>query len=428
MHLLFAGFLLVLQTFNSLATMQLDRIVAVIENNIIMQSELDEKLRTVASQMQQQGTGLPPPKTLEAQVLERMIMMRIQLEKAEETGIHVDDETLNKATNGIASENNVSLNKFREILEKDGFSYEKFRENIRNEIIISRLRQRQVDNRVSITSKEIDNALANMEFQGYTETEYQLNHILIPLPENPTPSEEEDAQLAAEKVLEALKTGQDFTTTAETISDNKKTLETNDLGWRKKNDIPTLFRTKVSSMEKGDISDLIKSASGFHIIKLTDTQSNEKHMITQISARHILIKADELTTEEIALGKLEQLKIRLDGGDDFSKLARSHSDDMISAADGGNLGWSSPGRLVPKFEEVMNQLKIGEISQPFETQFGWHILQVLDRREHDNTENSRREKIVEMIRRKKSTEAYQTWLRHLRDEAYVEYRLNVNEN
>ena len=422
-RLLLAG-LLACQTFNLLAEVALDRIVAVVENDIIMQSELETKRRTVVGQMQQPGIQLPSSSIVETQVLERMILIIIQLQRAEETGIRVDDETLNRTISNIAAENKVSLSQFRDILEKDGFNYEQFRENIRNEIIISRLRQRQVDNRISSSSKEIDNALSNMEFQGKTETEYQLSHILISLPEAPTPDEEEQARLVATKVLEDLKAGQDFAMMASTYSDGQRALEGGDLGWRKKNEIPTLFSTQIASMEKGDISDLIKSSSGFHIVKLADVRSSEKHIITQTNARHILIKLDELTTADDARGRLDQLKTRIEGVDDFAVLARSHSDDTVSAADGGNLGWSSPGRMVPKFEEVMDQLEIGEISQPFDTQFGWHLLQVLDRREHDDTENVRRTKASEAIRRGKSEEAHQNWLRHLRDEAYVEYRLN----
>lgn len=422
-RLLLAGFL-ALQTLSLEAEVPLDRIVAVIENDIIMQSELDTEIRTVVAQLKQQSIKLPSSSVLENQVMERMILKKIQIQRAEETGIRVDDETLNRTISNIAAGNNVSLSQFREILEKDGFKYEQFRENIRNEIIISRLRQREVDNRISITNKEIDNALVNQEFQGKTETEYLLQHILISLPEAPTPEEEDQANLIATKVLEDLNAGQDFVTMATTISDGQRALEGGDLGWRKKNEVPTLFSTQVATMKKGDISDLIKSSSGIHIVRLADVRSSEKHMITQTKARHILIKLDELTTVDDARVRLEQLRVRLEGGDDFAKLAKAHSDDTVSATDGGNLGWSSPGRLVPEFEKIMNQLGPNEISEPFETQFGWHLLQVLERREYDDTENARRTKASETIRRRKSEEAHQNWLRHLRDEAYVEYRLD----
>lgn len=422
-RLLLAGFL-TLQTFVLLADVPLDRIVAVVENDIIMQSELDTQLRTVVGRMKEQGVQLPSSSVLENQVLERMILTKIQLQQAESTGIRVDDETLNRTISNIAAGNNVSLSQFKEILEKDGFSYEQFRENIRNEIIISRLRQRQVDNRISITTKEIDNALRNEEFQGSTETEYLLQHILISLPEAPAPEEVEQARLVASKILEDLKAGQNFETMATTVSDGQRALEGGDLGWRKKDEIPTLFSEQITMMEKGDISDLIKSSSGFHIVKLADVRSSEKHMITQTKVRHILIKVNELTTAEDARLRLDQLRTRLVGGDDFEKLAKAHSEDTVSAAQGGDLGWVSPGTLVSEFENIMNQLEPNEISEPFPTQFGWHILQVMDRREHDDTENARRTKAAEAIRRRKSEEAHQNWLRHLRDEAYVEYRLD----
>ncbi|MCK5433175.1 MAG: peptidylprolyl isomerase [Gammaproteobacteria bacterium] len=423
MRLLLAGFL-ALQTFVLLADVPLDRIVAVVENDIIMQSELDIQLRTVVGRMKEQGVKLPSSSVLENQVLERMILTKIQLQRAESTGIRVDDETLNRTISNIAAGNNVSLSQFKEILENDGFNYEQFRENIRNEIVVSRLRQRQVDNRISITSKEIDNALMNEEFQGSTETEYLLQHILISLPEAPAPEEEEQARLVASKVLEDLKTGQNFATMATTVSDGQRALEGGDLGWRKKNEIPTLFSAQIAAMEKGEISDLIKSASGFHIVKLADVRSSNKHMITQTKARHILIKINELTTTEDARLRLDQLRTRLVGGDDFAKLAKAHSDDTVSAAQGGELGWVSPGTMVTEFENIMNQLEPNEISEPFTTQFGWHLLQVMERREHDDTENARRTKASEAIRRRKSEEAHQNWLRHLRDEAYVEYRLD----
>lgn len=422
-RLLLAGFL-ALQTFVLLADVPLDRIVAVVENDIIMQSELDIQLRTVVGRMKEQGVKLPSSSVLENQVLERMILTKIQLQRAESTGIRVDDETLNRTISNIAAGNNVSLSQFKEILENDGFNYEQFRENIRNEIVVSRLRQRQVDNRISITSKEIDNALMNEEFQGSTETEYLLQHILISLPEAPAPEEEEQARLVASKVLEDLKTGQNFATMATTVSDGQRALEGGDLGWRKKNEIPTLFSAQIATMDKGDISDLIKSSSGFHIVKLADVRSSNKHMITQTKARHILIKINELTTTEDARLRLDQLRTRLVGGDDFAKLAKAHSDDTVSAAQGGELGWVSPGTMVTEFENIMNQLEPNEISEPFTTQFGWHLLQVMERREHDDTENARRTKASEAIRRRKSEEAHQNWLRHLRDEAYVEYRLD----
>ena len=275
-----AGFL-ALRTFVLVADVPLDRIVAVVEDDIIMQSELDTELRSAVARMKGQNIQLPSSSVLENQVLERMILVKIQLQRAESIGIRVDDETLNRTISNIAAGNNVSLSKFKEILEKDGFNYEQFRENIRNEVTISRLRQSQVDNRISITNKEIDNALVNEEFQSASETEYLLQHILISLPEAPAPEEEEQARLVASKVLEDLKAGQNFATMATTVSDGQRALEGGDLGWRKKSEIPTLFSAQVATMEKEDISNLIQSSSGFHIVKLADIRSGDKQMITQ---------------------------------------------------------------------------------------------------------------------------------------------------
>lgn len=421
MHCLLAGIFSSV-AFSTVADVPLDNIVVVVENGIIMRSELDEKLREVLSQMRRNNVELPPQDILEKQVLERMILNKIQLQRAEQTGIRVDDETLNRTINNISKGNKLSLREFRNQLERDGFNYENFRENIRDEIMISRLRQRQVDNRISITSKEIDNVLMNQEAQGDTDTEYRLQHILVSLPEDPTSDDEEQARSAASKALEDIKTGQDFESVATEISDGQKALEGGELGWRKKNEIPTIFSDHVNNMQKGDISDLIQNSSGFHIIRLADIRNSEQQMITQTKVRHILIRVDELTDTVAAETRLKQLKTRLEGGGDFEKIAKAHSDDIVSAAKGGELGWSEPGKLVPEFENIMNQLEINVFSEPFETQFGWHLIQVLERREHDNTENNKRKNAADAIRKKRSEEIYQSWLRHMRDEAYVEYR------
>ena len=406
------------------AGVPLDRIVAVVNDDVIMQSELEGKLRTVRNQLEQQGTALPPTGILEKQILDRLILNKLQLQLALDTGIRVDDETLNRTISNIASENKVSLTQFREILEKDGYSYERFREDIRNEIIIARLRERQVDNRVTVTDREIDNFVVNEEHQGIVENEYRISHILIATPEAATPEEIEQARLIGEKVLEDLTNGQDFTELAKNVSDGKQASEGGDLGWKKAGDIPTLFSDYVNNMKEGDVSELIQSPSGFHIIKLSGFRSSEKNIVTQTNARHILIRANELSTENDVKIRLEQLKIRIEGGDDFAELARAHSEDTVSAAQGGDLGWVSPGSLVPDFEKEMDKLQPGQTSAPFKTDFGWHIVQVLERREYDNSEDRKRAAAREAIRKRKIEEAQENWLRHMRDEAYVEYRID----
>ena len=407
------------------AAVELDRIVAVVNDDVVMRSELNERVRTVTAQLNQQGTTLPPKGVLERQVLDRLILTKLQIQEAMHTGIRVDDETLNRTISGIAAQNKLSLAEFRKILESDNYSYEKFREDIRNEILISRLVQRQVNNRVMVSEREIENYLANMEQQGAIDKEYKLSHILIAIPQNASPGTIEETREKAEKVLNELKSGKDFAEMAATYSDGQQALEGGSLGWRKAGQVPTLFADFISLMNIGDISDLITSPSGYHIIRLDDIRTGKKVIITQVHVRHILIKPDEVEKPKDVIRRLTQLKLRIETGEDFAELARAHSQDNVSAANGGDLGWVSPGDLVPEFEQVMNSLKEGEISQPFETQFGWHIIQVLGRRKHDNTQDALRNQAREAIRERKLTEAKENWLRQMRDEAYVEYRLDL---
>lgn len=419
----FAAVLFLLAPAAANGGIELDRIIAVVNDDVIMLSEVEDRLRTVKNQLREQGTEMPPTSILEKQVLDRLILTKLQIQMAEETGIRVDDETLNRTISNIASENQVTLTQFREILESDGYSYEKFREDIRNEILVTRLRQRQVDNRVIVTDREIENYLATQEHQGEIETEYKLRHILIGLPDAPSASDLARVTQLAEKVLSELKIGVDFAGLAATYSDGQQALDGGDLGWRKAGQVPTLFAESVANMRPGDFSELIRSPSGFHIIKLEDIRDSTKNVVTQTHARHILIRTDELITDEDARTRLEQLAMRIKGGDDFAELARAHSNDPVSAAEGGDLGWVSPGDLVGDFEEVMNSLAPNELSRPFQTQYGWHIVQVLERREYDNTEELKRSRAREAIRKRKLEEAHEIWLREMRDEAYVEYRL-----
>ncbi len=419
--ILFAGVLL---STPGMAAQDLDRIVAIINDDVIMRSELAEKIRTVTVQMQEQNIPLPPQAILEKQVLDRLIMTKLQIQTAQNTGIRVDDETLNRTISNIAAENELNLNQFREILEGDGYGYETFRKDIRNEILISRLQQRQVDNRIIVTEREIENFLSNREFQGETDIEFHIAHILIAINEGASTRQVSKTRETADKVLSELQGGANFSNMAATYSDGQQALDGGDLGWSKAGQVPTLFADFITNMEAGDLSDIIKSPSGYHIIKLLDKRSTEQVVVTQTKARHILIQPDELTTPEDALRRLQQLKIRIEGGDDFAELARAHSVDPMSAAQGGDLGWVNPGDLVPEFQRVMDSLEPGATSEPFRTQFGYHVVQVLDRREHDSTEDIKRARAREAIRSRKLDEARTDWLRQMRDEAYVEYRLD----
>jgi peptidyl-prolyl cis-trans isomerase SurA len=411
---------------NAFSYVPLDRIIAVVNEDVIMQSELEAKMRTVRGQIQQQGGNVPPTSIFERQVLDSLIQNRIQLQLASRSGIRVDDETLNRTIGNIAAQNQVSLTQFREILEQDGYSYERFREDIRNEITLTQLRKRQVENRIVVTEKEIDNFLVNQEHQGTFQTEIRLSHILLSLPEAATDDEIEQVRKVAEQIRQDLLAGADFAEIAATVSDGGNAANGGDLGWRKSEDVPSLFADYIPEMKNGDISVPIQSPSGFHIIKISDMKSDTENIIQQTLARHILIKTDELVTDEQAKAKLEQLRLRIQNGDDFGQLAKGNSQDPVSAIDGGKLGWRSPGELVPEFQRMMDSLEPNQTSTPFQTSFGWHILEVLERREFDNTESVKRGKARQAIKNRKLQEAMQNWTRRLRDEAYVEYRLDDN--
>jgi peptidyl-prolyl cis-trans isomerase SurA len=404
------------------AAVELDRIVAVVNDDVVMSSELNERVRTVKSQLQEQGTPLPPMTVLEKQVLDRLILQKLQIQTALSTGIRVDDETLNRTISNIAAENQLTLAQFREILESDNYSYNKFREDMRNEILISRLQQRQVDNRVMVSEKEIENFLANQEHMGETDLEYQLSHILITIPDGATETQLQESRDKAERVLAELRAGKDFAEVAAAYSDGDQAKSGGDLGWRKAGQIPSLFTDFVADMKKGEISDLISSPSGYHIIKLMDLRTGEKYIVTQTHSRHILLKTDELVNDDDAVQRLQQLKLRIEGGDDFAEVAKGNSQDM-SASDGGDMGWTSPGELVPEYEEVIKTLQPGEVSNPFKTQYGWHIVEVLGRREHDSSDDIRRSRARDEIRKRKLAEARDSWLRQMREDAYVEYRI-----
>jgi peptidyl-prolyl cis-trans isomerase SurA len=401
----------------------LDSIIAVVNDDVITATELERELSDIRQQLRQQNTPLPPADVLRKQVLDRMVSKRIQLQLAAANHIKIDDEALNRAILNIASQNSLTLTQLRDALLREGFSFETYRENIRGEMTLAQLRQRQVVNRVVVTDQEVDEFLEAQAVQGSASEEYRLSHILIVVPESANVDTVDKAQRKANDVLAQLRAGVDFAQLAVSESGGQQALQGGDLGWRKAGQLPTVFGGKATTMKVGEISDLIRSASGFHIIKLTDKRSSEdRHVVAQTHARHILIKTNELTSNDDARRKLEQLHERIQRGDDFAELARSHSEDATNSANGGDLGWVKPGDLVPDFEEVMNSLKTNELSAPFRTQFGWHIVQVLERRDYDDTEELKKTRARDQIRQRKIEEETVTWLRQLRDEAYVDIR------
>lgn len=403
----------------------IDRIVAIVDDDVIMQSEFNRFRTRIEQQLAARGGESLPQDVIDRQVLERLVMSKIQLQFARRAGVSVDDDTLNKAVASIAAQNKVSIDDFRNVLAKEGYDYAQFREDIRDEITIGRLKQREVDNRISVSEREIESFLQNPANQGSAgEEEFRLSHILIGTPEGASPEQIAAAQKKADALLAELRAGADFAKVAASSSDAREALDGGDLGWRKAGEMPGMLGEALRGMNAGDISEVMRGPNGFHIIKLADKRSSSgDSTVTQTKARHILIKTSEGVSSEEARAKLEKLKARLDGGDDFAELARSHSDDRGSAAAGGDLGWTNPGQMDPDFERAMDSLQPNQISEPFQTQFGWHIVQVLDRREHNDGTEAARAKARDAIRQRKTEEEYQAWMRRLRDEAYVEYRM-----
>lgn len=401
----------------------IDRIVAVVNDDVILASDLAREVFAVRDNLRASNTPLPESDVLERQVLERLIMTRLQVQEAERTGLRVDEPALNSAIATIAEQNKMSLPQFRATLEQGGYDFGQFRERIRGQMLVERLRRRQVETRVKVPEREVDNFLANEERRSTDDPQLQLAQILLALPEGATADQIDEARVRAEEILGRLQAGEDFSQLAVSYSDDRNALEGGILGWRKLSELPELFGRALTGLPRGANTGLIRSGAGFHIVKVLDVRSEEKVVIEQTNARHILIRPGELATEDEAITRLTQLRERLVQGDEFGPLARSHSDDRGSALRGGELGWLSPGDTVPPFERQMNALRVGEISEPFRTQFGWHIVEIVERRNHDGTDAVRRTRAMEAIRRRKGEEELQTWLRQLREEAYVELRL-----
>ncbi len=403
---------------------ELDRILAVVDEDVVMQSELEEQMLRVRLQLRNQGTQTPPTSILERQVMERLVLEKIQLQLADRIGVEVEENSLDHAILDIARRNELSLEQFREILESDGHQFDYFREQIRQEIVMAKLRKEEVDNRVKVREQEIENFLSNENNEEDNALEYLLSHILITTPVGAGDDELRALRNKAKDILDRLDAGEDFGALAIAVSDGQTALDKGDLGWRKGEEIPTLFADSVSTMEIGEVSGIITSPSGFHIVKLVDQRTGEKIMVEQHKVRHILIKPNELLPETQVFRRISQIRLRLDGGANFAQLAQRNSDDRKSALEGGDLGWVSKGNMVPQFEEAMLAARIGEISQPFRTEFGFHILQVQDRREIDGTKEFKRDRARRVIRKRKTDEKRESWLRRLRDEAYVEYRID----
>jgi peptidyl-prolyl cis-trans isomerase SurA len=421
----------------------LDAIVAVVNDDVITRRELDVAVAQIERQLQQKKVPIPPRPVMERQVLERLILIQLQVRAAERNGISVDDATLNAAMDTLAQRNKMTLTQLRQMIEKDGVSFAQFRDDIRRELLSARLRQKLVDSQIQVSEQDVASLQAQMaggESAGGGGNgagggrEYHIAQILIAVPENASPAQIDAAKRKAGEVLAQLRKGVDFRQLAVSASSGRQALEGGDLGWRSADQLPTLFAETVPKLRPGQFSELMRSPSGFHIVKLLEIRGggptpasapavDKNALVTQTHARHILLRASPKLTDDEARQKLTQLRTQIESGQDFAALARAHSDDKNSAAKGGDLGWVMPGTVVPQFEQVMMQLQPNQMSQPFQTPFGWHIVQVLERREAPAPPEAEHARVREGLMRRRADEEWEQALRRLRDEAYIEVRL-----
>ena len=401
-----------------------DRIVAVVGREVVTASELAERRALAERQLRGQGTPLPERSVLERQILERLILDKAQLQLAKESGIRVEEIQLDRAMERIAENNKMALSAFRQALEKDGVPFDRFRDEVRQQIQLQRLREREVDDRIEVSDSEIDQFLAESKASSGARSEYNLSHVLVRLPEQASPEQIDLARQKAEKARAESASGTDFAKIAASYSDAPDALQGGSMGWRAEDRLPEIFTGALKSLRPGETSPVLRSPGGFHVVKLMERRgAAEGALVEQTHARHILIRTSELVSEADARRRLADLRERIvTGGADFAALARVHSADG-SASRGGDLDWLLPGDTVPDFERVMDALKPGEISQPFKSTFGWHLLQVLERRAAGLTLERRRMQARQALKERKSDEAFQDWLRQLRDRTYVEMRL-----
>jgi peptidyl-prolyl cis-trans isomerase SurA len=402
----------------------LDRVAAVVNDGVVLQSELDEQVILIAERLRQQKLDLPPENVLRRQVLERLVLQEIQMQRADKAGLKVPDEALNSAMQDVAQRNNIPLSQLPEALAAQGIDYASYRDAMRKELTLSLLRQRDVIQRISVTPREIDQYLDKQKNAPEQSGEYNVSHILIAVPQAATPEQLDAADKRATDVYTRASAGEDFAKLAVAYSNSQTALEGGALGWRKGSELPTFLTDVIAHLKAGEVSKPLRTPTGYHIIKLNETKgTNQQVVVEQVHARHILMKTNELQDDATVRQKLEQIRDRIEKGEDFAGLAKTTSEDPGSAAEGGDLGWTNPGTFVPEFEDVLGKLKENEISQPFHSQFGWHIVQVLGRRQFDNTDELKRRRAAEAIRASHADEESELWMRRLRDDAYVEYKL-----
>jgi peptidyl-prolyl cis-trans isomerase SurA len=401
----------------------LDGVAAVVNEGVVLKSELSRQTEIIADRAREQSLQLPPPSVLEEQVLERLILEQIQLQRAERVGIQISDQMLNSAIAQVAEDNGISFEQLPELLAQDGVNYGEYRREMRKQLVLDQLRRIDVTGRISVAPREIEQCVADLEDNVVVNSEYNLSHILISVPQSANSEQFAEAETEARYVYQQLQQGEDFGEMAVRYSDSETGLEGGSLGWRKGDQLPTLFSDVVGPMQPGEYSEPMRAVSGYHIVKVNDVRGvNQRSEIEQMKIRHILITPNEIIDDETAKQRLREAREQIQSGENFGELAKLLSDDPGSANSGGDMGWRGPGTFVPEFEEVAKNLELGVISEPFQSRFGWHILEVVDRRTYDNTEDLKESNCIQRIRNSKLADESELWVRRLRDEAYVDIR------
>ena len=401
----------------------LDRVIAIVEDGVILQSELDARVSTIRARLQAQGTGLPSRQVLEERVLDQLITEKIQLQMAEQMGMRVSDNELNETINSIAGRNNLTVEQFEDQLAVEGVSFQEAREQIRQEMLVSRVQQRRVDSRIRVTDREVENYLEQTADQTETNTEYLLAHILVAVDNFSDQEAVSEAREKARRLQKEIGEGRDFQSAAVAESDASNALEGGVMGWRGRSELPSLVTNIVPELPLNQPSEVLQSGSGFHIVQVLDRRGGEaRNLVEQARVRHILIRTTDVVSDAKAEKRINDVYQQLQDGADFAELAREYSDDPGSGSAGGDLGWVSPGQMVPAFEETMMNAPVDEFTRPFRSRFGWHILEVLERRKQDVSDQVRSSEGRQALYRRKYETELQNWLREIRDEAYVEIK------
>jgi peptidyl-prolyl cis-trans isomerase SurA len=403
---------------------KLDGIVAIVNEGVVLQSQLDAQLEAIAIRAEQQNMQLPPADVVREQILEQLIIEQVQLQRADRIGIQISDQMLNSALARISEQNGIPFERLPETLATEGIDYGQYRREMRTQLVIEQLRQIDVIGRISVAPREIETCIADLEGNVVGNSNYRLSHILISVPDSATANEFAEAEEEANDIYEKLQGGAEFATLAIQHSDSQTALQGGSLDWRPGDQLPTLFADVVAPLSEGQFSKPIRAVSGYHIVKVDELQGvNQRSEVEQVNVRHILVSPNEIIDKDTALQKIKDARQQLLDGDDFAEVAKLFSDDPGSANSGGEMGWTGPGTFVPEFEQVANEIDIGVISEPFETRFGWHILEVQERRTYDNTEEVKEMSCVERVRNSKLANEAELWVRRIRDEAYVEKRI-----